>query len=146
MQRLEIGSVLSGGPGLVLVASFPVTPKRDVLESIVNPTVLQVRGGHNAATSRRIDEVVELDRAALTLGVGPLGSNGTGGSWITLKNKAVDLGLFNDLGTELSGVAKQHLVSLRTNLRRTEVSITFVSQISSSDLQHSKIRESSRGR
>ena len=146
LQGLEIGSVLSGGPGLVLIASLPVTPKCDVLERIVDPTVLQVRGGHDSATSRCINEVVELDCAAFTLGVGPLGGNGTSASRVTFENKAVDFGFFNNLGTELSGVTEHHLVGLRTNLQGIWVSIMSASHISSSHLQRSKIRGSSRGR
>jgi hypothetical protein len=107
LQRLEIGSVLSSGSGLVLIVSLPVTPKCDILESIINPTIFQVRSGHDAATSRCIDKIVELDCATLTLSVGPLGGNGASGSRVTFENKAVDFGLFNDLCTELSGVAKQ---------------------------------------
>jgi hypothetical protein len=145
LQRLEIGSVFSVGPGLVLVAPFPVTPKCGVFESVINLAVLQVRRGHNAATSRCINEVVELDRAAFTLDVGPLGGCRTSGIWVTFENEAVDFGLFNDLGTELSSVTEHHLIGLRTNLQGIEVGNMFATYISCGHLPRSMTRGSSRG-
>ncbi len=47
----------------ILSCSFPVTPVGDVLQSLVVLSVLQILGAHQARSSTRIDEVIELDLA-----------------------------------------------------------------------------------
>jgi hypothetical protein len=61
IQSLEEGGVLVLLALLVALGTLPVTPEGDILQTLVEPTVLQVFCRNNTVTAAAIDEVVEID-------------------------------------------------------------------------------------
>ena len=59
------------------------------------------------------------------VGVDPPGGSGTGCGRITFKDEATDFGLFDDLGTKLSGVAEHQLVRFGSYLENVIDSISI---------------------
>ena len=108
----------------------------DIPQTFIKFTVLQICSRHNDTASRRIDEVFGPDRAALLVHLAAMGRVVAGSPSKT------DFGLFEDLGTKLSGVAEHQLVEFRSYLENVTDSISIARDGPGSRqyAQHSKHR------
>jgi len=67
LQGFEPHGILSGSSGRITLTSGPVAPASDVVKVFIEMAVLEVLLRHDCPAARSVDEVVEVDRARLSL-------------------------------------------------------------------------------
>jgi len=143
LQSFEERSVLSGGSRSILITSLPVGPVGDILETLVEASVLHVLGAQYASSATRIHDIVKRDlpeflraldleggadgfaRIEILLSLLNLGD-------ATLKIDGFDLNTVEYLGSTVPSMFEHEVVRLRANnvpsiaigtISRNEVSV-----------------------
>lgn len=125
-QSFEKRGVLIWFPCSVGFSALPVSPIRNVFESLVQFAILEILGRYHTRTTTGIDHVVEVDGTGST--VFPRPADRYGASWVgkasfsikaimivRLEFDLIDFGSVEDMGTTLFGVSEDQVVGFRTN-------------------------------